>query len=129
MIDGRKGIKNLIIDFNVLGATENRLLEIGAPLSGVTVLDTSGLGRLTWQIFLSDAATFSIETSISENFATFDTLYSQAVLAATMATPYNLAAPFSYTGDVVIPANYARFRVDNSAGGLMTISRIFIKAL
>jgi len=112
----------------VLGAAQSLVVELGAPRSGKTILYASQFNKLTWAIVTASAATFSVEGSLLNSFASFDTLYTVGVLAAVLNTPYNLPAPQNQLGYVVINRPFIRLRLLDTSGGVHASTRFYAKA-
>lgn len=119
------------LDFQVLGNAESRLIEAGAPSSGITVINVTGMQFLTWSIRTANAATFSVEGALLVGGgapAPFFTLYTVGVLAGVISTPYNLAAPMNGTGFVVLTRPFIRLRLLDTSAGAHAYTNVYAKA-
>lgn len=105
------------------GATLN--VELGMENSGVTVLNTQDVRRLSYGLISQLTCTLNIQGSMYANFATVDTLVTVPALAATYTTPYDLAAPLNATGYVFITRPFLRIQLVETAVGNHTYTRFW----
>jgi hypothetical protein len=99
-------------------------------VGGTTLLytDTSKKIFMTWAIMTEKAATFLIEGSLGSSGLVFDTLLTVTITGATLATPYDLAAPYSNTGVFVITRPIIRLTLSDAAAAAHAYTRAYVKA-
>lgn len=114
---------------NPLGAGANRYVEIGMPGSGQVGVNLEKTLFLTWSFIASQATTIDIEVMYSGIIPPVWYVYiTQNALAATMTTPYNLAAPYNNTGFVIVPAFHMRIHLTDTSGIAHAYTRFFARA-
>lgn len=116
-----------IKDVTPLGNAENRILRWGTTGSPDQYLRAQDFIWLTWSIYCTTAATFTVEAGYDSGFVLTRVLLTQPILAATIRTPYDLPAPYNYTGDYKIQARFIRCRLVNP-GAAMANTEVYIKA-
>jgi hypothetical protein len=94
-----------------------------------TIADYTNELWTTWNIITQLDAELRIDGCMDLAFAAGVTrLITQAITGGTLATPYNLAAPYSNTGAVLLTMPFIRLTLADSAAGNHTYTQFFARS-